>query len=121
VRFKRKNTPTSPDYENQRNNLNQILNSLDNPIIVIIDDLDRVSLEQCKQIFQLIYLCSDLKNVHFLVSYDSEKFNSIDVPTFVTHSKVQKLSNYTEYRSAPITEYIKKIIHEPIIVIPSIL
>lgn len=121
VKFKRSNTPSSPDYEHQRNNLNQILDSLDNPIMIIIDDLDRVNLEQCKQVFQLIYLCGDLRNVHFLVSYDSEKFNSIDVPTFVTHSKVQKLSNYTEYRSAPITEYIKKIIHEPIIVIPSTL
>lgn len=117
VKFKRSDTPSSPDYEHQRNNLNQILDSLDNPIIIIIDDLDRVSLEQCKQIFQLIYLCSDLRNVHFLVSYDSEKFNSIDVPTFDTFGK-EGFQNETFYKTNDIRLYIEKIIHSKISIIP---
>ena len=120
VKLKRTDIPTSPNYEHQRNNLNNILGSLDNPIIVIIDDLDRVSLEECKQIFQLIYLCSDLKNVHFLVSYDSEKFNSVDVPTFVTYSKEENIWSYTEYRNTPILEYIQKIIHTKLLITPEL-
>lgn len=120
VKFKWWNTPTSPWYREERDKINAILGTLDYPIIVIIDDLDRINLEQCKQIFQLIYLCADLKNVHFLVSYDSEKFNSIDIPTFNKFKNGELLSE-SNYRPEELQLYIEKIIHSKVSLLPVIL
>jgi KAP family P-loop domain len=118
VKFKWWNTPTSPWYTEKRNEINEVLVSLDYPIIIIIDDLDRISLEQCKQIFQLIYLCVDFKNIHFLVSYDSAKFNSIDIPTFQEYDHEWLLISDSEYSTGVIKSYIEKIIHTKIIIVP---
>ncbi len=67
--------------------INNSLKKIEKKVIVVIDDLDRVSLEKLKGIFKMIDLCRSFPNTNFIVCYDPENFNSIETPLKITHSK----------------------------------
>jgi predicted KAP-like P-loop ATPase len=57
------------DIEERRNELVSELRKLDRPLIVIVDDFDRLSKEEIKLVIQLVKANSDLPNVVFLLLF----------------------------------------------------
>jgi predicted KAP-like P-loop ATPase len=52
--------------------LSSLLKEIHNPLLVIIDDIDRLSTEELKQMFQLIKANADFPNLIYLLLFDRE-------------------------------------------------
>lgn len=61
-----------------KENINKSLKKIDKKIIIIIDDLDRISNKKIRIIFKIIDLCRDFYNTNFIICYDPNNFNYID-------------------------------------------
>lgn len=48
------------------------LESLNHPVLMVIDDIDRLSAEELLQVFKLVRLVGRLPNVYYLLSYDEQ-------------------------------------------------
>lgn len=48
------------------------LEKLDHPVLMVIDDLDRLSANEILQVFKLVRLVGRLPNVYYLLSYDEQ-------------------------------------------------
>jgi predicted KAP-like P-loop ATPase len=59
-----------PSAEEQRELVGQELRALDNRVLVIVDDLDRIESSQIRDMVRLIKLVGDFPNVTYLLSYD---------------------------------------------------
>lgn len=75
--------------------LNKLLEESDKKILIIIDDIDRLSDDEIKDIFHLVKSVGDLKNTFYLLSYDKDLVTSV-------------LDNVQEKRGK---EYIEKLIN----------
>ncbi|QEY26596.1 KAP family P-loop NTPase fold protein [Neisseria zalophi] len=53
-----------------RNKLTQELKKLDKPIVVILDDVDRLSSQEIKEIFKLVRLTASFPNMIYLMAFD---------------------------------------------------
>ncbi|MFC2062178.1 P-loop NTPase fold protein, partial [Elusimicrobiota bacterium] len=62
----------SNDLNALKNELSTLLEKESRKIIVLIDDIDRLSNEEIRQIFQLVKLIGDFKNTMYLLSLDKE-------------------------------------------------
>ena len=58
--------------EDTKNNLIQELNKYDRKIIVVIDDIDRLTKTQVQDVFQLVKQIGDLPNIIYFLSMDRE-------------------------------------------------
>ena len=55
-----------------KNKISKLLKALDQPILMIIDDIDRLSSDEIKTIFQLIKANADFPNIIYLLSFDRD-------------------------------------------------
>jgi predicted KAP-like P-loop ATPase len=56
----------------QHRRVSKELEKLDRPVLMVIDDLDRLSAEELLQVFKLVRLVGRLPNVYYLLSYDEQ-------------------------------------------------
>lgn len=63
---------SEPTVEQQRNKLRAELLKLERPIVVFIDDIDRLESSEVASLFRLIKACADLPNVVYLLAFDRE-------------------------------------------------
>lgn len=60
----------SKDLETLKNELNELLDKQKNKIIIVIDDIDRLSDIEIRQIFQLIKSVGDFHNTVYILAFD---------------------------------------------------
>jgi predicted KAP-like P-loop ATPase len=60
----------SEDPEHLKEELDKLLGKLQNKIIVVIDDIDRLNHVEIRQIFQLVKKLADFKNTVYLLAFD---------------------------------------------------
>ncbi|MBL7129243.1 MAG: hypothetical protein ISS16_09715 [Ignavibacteria bacterium] len=58
------------NIENQREELRELFKELEYKFLVIIDDFDRLSASEIRDIFQLVKLVADIPNIIYLLSFD---------------------------------------------------
>lgn len=80
-----------------RKELNKLLKQIDNKIIVIIDDIDRLTPYEIRQIFQLVKKIADFPNTIYLLAFDKK----------VVLNALQEVHKGFE------NEYLEKIIQVP--------
>ena len=62
-----------PSVNAQREQLRNLLSELDFPIIVTVDDIDRLSNEEIRAIFKLVRLTGNFPNLVYVVAFDRER------------------------------------------------
>lgn len=62
-----------PSLRETRDYIRQDLSILTKPIIVVIDDIDRLDKDEVRATFQLIKACADFPNVQYLLLYDRDQ------------------------------------------------
>lgn len=82
--------------EETKNVINDSLKKVDKKIVIIIDDLDRISSEKLKTIFKIIDLCKWFYNANFVLCYDLQNFNNIDESLKITKTINQTIENNWE-------------------------
>lgn len=85
------------DLDELRKELNRLLTKINNKIIVIIDDIDRLTPHEIRQIFQLVKKIADFPNTIYLLSFDKK----------VVLNALKEVHNGFE------NEYLEKIIQVP--------
>jgi len=70
--LKKKGSDKKRTLEELRDDLCELLSKLDKKIIVIIDDIDRLTPNEIRQIFQLVKKIADFPNIIYLMSFDKE-------------------------------------------------
>ena len=96
-----------------KNSINNKLEKIDKKIIVIIDDLDRISNQKIRIIFKIIDLCRDFYNTNFIICYDPNNFNYIDenliIEKNISNNNIEIKSQ--EIDNSNYIDYISKIIN----------
>lgn len=75
------------------NNIRHDLGSLSKKVIIIIDDLDRLYLEDVKEMIGIVRNIFYVPNVTFILCYDTSNINSFEVQHKTTHNKKYKVAN----------------------------
>lgn len=70
--FVKGNKTEEESLNDLKNELNTLFGNLDHKIIVIIDDIDRLSPLEIRQMFQLVKLVADFPNTIYLLSFDKK-------------------------------------------------
>lgn len=60
------------DFLTMREKANQVFRKAEKPILVIIEDLDRLDAQELMNCFKLIRLLGELENVYYLLCYDEQ-------------------------------------------------
>lgn len=98
------------DLDQIKEKLNMQLKSLGKKVIIIIDDIDRLSDEDIKEIFQLVRSIADFENTIYMLSYDNEIVSNalnklqdgkgekylekiVQVPIFLPHITKYEINN----------------------------
>lgn len=126
---------TSPEelLEDKKEKLNKLLSKLDKKIVIIIDDIDRLTSKEVQQIFQIVKSLANFSNITYILSFDKNHiYNSLNAHQFlgsendkynnvavngVTYPITSDMSENNKYNN--VEEFINKIIQIPIN-IPSI-
>lgn len=58
------------DLQKQKTEVANALKAIDDPIVVILDDLDRLDPEETRQVFRLVKAVADFERVAYLLAYD---------------------------------------------------
>ena len=104
------------NLENIKENINISLKDLDKKLIIVIDDLDRVSSEKLKSIFKILDLCKGFYNTSYIICYDPNNFNNIDSELKETRIENKWEDNFSSISTENIdnknlVKYIAKIIN----------
>lgn len=62
-----------PSLRDARDEISGLLRTLKTPILVVIDDIDRLSHDEVRTTFQIIKACADFPNVRYLLLYDRDQ------------------------------------------------
>src|SRR5215218_4165158 len=57
----------------RRDQLSAELGKLDQPIVVVLDDIDRLSTHEIREIFKLVRLTASFPNIIYLLAFDSHR------------------------------------------------
>lgn len=57
----------------QRQQLEKALSDLDKPIVVVLDDIDRLAPSEIRDIFKLVRLTANLPNIIYIVAFDRDR------------------------------------------------
>lgn len=96
-----------PTVEKQRATLQSKLRELDHRLVVIVDDIDRLSAEDVASLFRLIKACLDLPNVVYLLAFDR------DMVAAALHGGIARGGNDAGHK------YLEKIIQIPVVLPPA--
>ena len=105
------------NLEEIKKNINSSLQDLDKKLIIIIDDLDRVSSDKLKVIFKILDLCKNFYNTSYILCYDPNNFNNIDseLKEIKTHNILENDNNSSisteTIDNQNLVKYIGKIIN----------
>ena len=97
IKVQGENLTQVPDLEGTKDKLVRELKDLKNKIIVVIDDIDRLTSSQIRDIFQLVKQVADFPNIVYVLVMDKE----------VVCSALEKVHNMDG------NEYLEKIIQIP--------
>lgn len=61
---------TERDLDGIKEEINEILGKLDRKVLIVMDDLDRLSEDEIRQMFKLVISLADFKNTVYLLSFD---------------------------------------------------
>lgn len=64
------------DLEGERENLNEAVSKVNRPIVVIIDDIDRLAPSDIRIVFQLVKAIASFPRVAYLLAFDPEPIDS---------------------------------------------
>lgn len=62
--------------QGRRQKLEEALTKLDRPIVVVLDDIDRLSTSEIRDVFKLVRLTASFPNVVYLVAFDRSRVES---------------------------------------------
>lgn len=79
-----------------RDRVSNSLRRMDTPILVIVDDIDRLQSDELIFIFKLMRLIGYLPNVYYLIAYDETTLLSVLAKTAATDSREHGPSEYLE-------------------------
>ena len=77
------------DLLSQKNGVEEAIEKIDSPIVVIIDDIDRLMPEEAFQVLRLVKSVANFSGTSFLLAFDSEYLTSV--------LKKNNIENTTEY------------------------
>jgi len=110
------------NLETLKNKINTSLKKLNKKIIIIVDDLDRISDNKLKSIFKIIDLCKDFYNTNFILCYDPNNLNNIEenlIDTREINSKWDISVISEEINNKNFIDFISKIINVEYSLLPS--
>lgn len=58
------------DFLSRKEGISSLLDRLDRPIVVLVDDVDRLAPEQIRAVFQLVKTVGDFNRMSYLIAYD---------------------------------------------------
>lgn len=62
-----------PTLREARDTISSSLANLEKPVIVVIDDIDRLNKDEVRTVFQIIKACADFPNIRYLLLYDRKQ------------------------------------------------
>lgn len=80
----------------KRDDLIKELEKLEKPILVILDDLDRLYPEELLMIFKIVRLVGRLPNLHYLLSYDEKTLLDVIAQTDLSKDDTSRARSYLE-------------------------
>ncbi len=80
----------------KRDDLIKELKKLKKPILVILDDIDRLHPDELLMVFKLVRLVGRLPNLHYLLSYDEDTLLDVLSQTDLSKGDKQRARNYIE-------------------------
>ena len=80
----------------KREELVKELEKLEKPILVILDDLDRLYPEELLMIFKIVRLVGRLPNLHYLLSYDEKTLLDVIAQTDLSKDDTFRARSYLE-------------------------
>ncbi|MCH2188347.1 KAP family NTPase [Candidatus Gracilibacteria bacterium] len=110
------------NLETLKNKINISLKKLNKKIIIIVDDLDRISDNKLKSIFKIIDLCKDFYNTNFILCYDPNNLNNIEenlIDTKEINAKGDISVTSEEVNNKNFIDFISKIINVEYSLLPS--
>lgn len=66
-----------PSLSSLHRDAEEALGGLEHPIVVVVDDIDRLQGDELLAVFKLIRLVGRLRNVHYLLSFDDETVRDV--------------------------------------------
>lgn len=96
--LKRVIKPRQPDIYELKRSIAATLEKLDKHIMIVIDDIDRLTPEEIRQLFRVIKAVADFPNVLYLLAFDREIV----------------VKALTEKQDLPGDQYLEKIVQVPI-------
>ncbi len=97
----------------QKVHINNFLKKIPEKIVIIIDDLDRITSDKFIEILKIVDLVRDFHNTSFVLCYDPQNFNSIDtqlIQTQITQEQKVKQVETQKINNAELIRYMDKII-----------
>ena len=70
VEFVADRLDTRVSLSKQKQRVETILTKLDQPVLVVLDDIDRLQPDEMLMVFKLVRLVGRLPNIHYLLAYD---------------------------------------------------
>lgn len=80
----------------KRDSLSKELEKLKKPILVVIDDLDRLQPDELLMVFKLVRLVGRLPNIHYLLSYDEQTLLDVLAQTDLAKGDNARAKRYIE-------------------------
>ncbi len=80
----------------QKEKAEEILEKLDKPIIVVLDDIDRLHAEELLRVFKLVRLVGRLPNVYYLLAYDETTVLDVITQTGLAANNSSRARQYVE-------------------------
>ncbi|MFM8911706.1 MAG: P-loop NTPase fold protein, partial [Flammeovirgaceae bacterium] len=59
-------------FDNKKSKINEVLTNLALPLIIFIDDVDRLDVTEIQSLFKLIKLTADFNNLVYVIAFDDE-------------------------------------------------
>lgn len=86
----------SPSLAQLRQEAEEGLASLNQPVVVVVDDIDRLQGDELLTLFKLIRLVGRLPNVHYLLAFDDETVTDVLTGQHITAGAPQRALNFLE-------------------------
>jgi hypothetical protein len=86
----------TPSLGGLRREAETVLTALNQPIVVVIDDIDRLQGDELLTLFKVIRLVGRLPNIHYLVAFDDETVTDVLTGHSITSGKTQRALTFLE-------------------------
>lgn len=86
----------TPSLGGLRRAAESALTALDQPIVVIVDDIDRLQGDELLTLFKVIRLVGRLPNIHYLIAFDDETVTDVLTGQSITSGKAQRALTFLE-------------------------